>query len=154
MPAALHRRSTAPLWRCAECGRKFATRNQTHTCGLHTLASHLDRSTPQVRRLFDGFVALVSELGPVTILPEKTRIAFATRMSFAAVVLQKRALVGHLVLAERCDVSCFHRIDTISPRNHVHHFRIRDASNYTEELLAQVRRAYAVGEQKHLFGVV
>ena len=153
MSAAV-RESTAPLWRCTKCGRTFANRSQTHACGLHTLESHLERSSPEVRELFERFVALVRGFGPVTILPEKTRIAFAVRMSFAAVVLQKRALVGHLVLAERHDLSCFHRIDTISPRNHVHHFRICGASDYTDELLTQMRCAYAVGEQKHLCGAV
>lgn len=139
-----------PLWSCPRCRRKFANRNQTHTCGLHTLQSHFERSTLEVRRLFDRFVSSVGECGPVTILPEKTRIAFAVRMSFAAVVLQKQALVGHLVLAERRERECFHRIETFSPRNHAHHFRIRELTDFSDEFLRELRRSYAVGEQKHL----
>lgn len=41
-----------------------------------------DRS-PALRTLFDAFVAALQTFGPVTILPEKTRIAFQVRMSFA-----------------------------------------------------------------------
>ena len=90
------------------------------------------------------------ECGLVTILPEKTRVAFAVRMSFAAVKLQKRALVGHLVLGERRELTYFHRIEALSSRNHVHHFRIRQLSDFSDEFRGEMRRAYAVGEQKHL----
>ena len=140
----------AALWRCAKCGREFANRNQGHTCGLHTLEAHFAKSTPEVRKLFRRFVSEARKCGPLRVLPEKTRIALHVRMSFAAVALRKSALTGHLVLARRRELPCFTRVETLSPRNHVHHFRIRSTAGLTDEFLAALRSAYAVGEQNHL----
>ena len=90
----------APLWRCPRCGRAFANKNQSHTCsGLHTLAHHFDGKPPEIRALFDAVVHAIRRIGPVRVLPEKTRIAFQVRMSFAQVTPKKAWLDGHVVLA-------------------------------------------------------
>ena len=57
---------------------------------------------------------------------------------------------GHLVLARRVESPLFRRIESFSPRNHVHHFRLRTSADLSDELDALLREAYAVGEQKHL----
>ena len=139
-----------PLWRCPQCNRRFANRNQTHTCGLHDLDHHFARRDPLVRELYDIVVAAVRAIGPVIILPEKTRIAFQVRMSFAQVSPRSRWLDGHVVLARRLEHPRFRRIETISPRNHVHHFRLSSPGDVDETFIAWLREAYAVGEQKHL----
>ena len=45
----------------------------------------------------------MERLGPVTVLPEKTRIAFQTRMSFAQITPRMKWLDGHVVLAHRLE---------------------------------------------------
>lgn len=70
------------------------------------------------------FTAMVRANGPVLVVPEKTRIAFQVRMSFAVVTLHRRWLDGHVVLARRFSHPSFRWIQTISPHNHVHTFRI------------------------------
>jgi hypothetical protein len=143
-------RGTRELWTCPECGRGFANRNQSHACGRYDLDAHFEGKPPAIRALYDALLARVRACGPVTVLPEKTRIAFQTRMSFA-VAMPKRAWVdGHLVLARRVEHPIFRRIDTISPRNHVHAFRLHSPADLTDEFDALLREAYAVGEQKHL----
>ncbi len=86
----------------------------------------------------------------MTILPEKTRIAFQVRMSFAAVQVQAGKITGHLVLTERHERPCFVRIDSISRQNHVHHFRIEEPEDLDAELCDFIKQAYRVGQQKHL----
>jgi hypothetical protein len=68
-----------------------------------------------VRQLYDLVAATVRSIGPVTILPEKTRIAFQVRMSFAQVTPRKRWLDGHVVLARRLEHPRFRKIETFSP---------------------------------------
>jgi hypothetical protein len=138
------------MWRCPVCSRQFANSNQSHSCGRHKLKTHFEGRTPEVRALYWQFVALVRRCGPCLILPEKTRIAFQVRMSFAAVSLRRKHIVGHLVLASRQPRPCFHSIDTISRRNHVHHFVLRCPEDLTGEFADLIGNAYAVGEQKHL----
>lgn len=139
-----------PLWTCRRCGRCFANRNQSHACGRHDLAHHFAGKDPKIRAIFRAVRKAIAECGPVTVIPEKTRIAFQVRMSFAQVTPRKRWLDGHVVLARRLDHPRFRRIDTISPRNHVHHFRLDSPAEVDSEVRAWMREAYAVGAQEHL----
>ena len=87
------------LWTCARCGRAFANRNQTHTCRpLVALDAHFDGKPPEVRAIFDRVVDLAERCGPVTVLPEGSRIALQARMSFAALRPRRAWLDGHVVL--------------------------------------------------------
>jgi hypothetical protein len=138
------------LWRCENCGRQFANRNQTHSCSNVGLDSHFAGKPPQTRKLFDAFLAAIRSNGPVKVLPEKTRIAFQVRMSFAAVMTRRGYLRGHLVLDRRCEAPCFDKVETYSPRNHLHAFELRDAAQLTEEMRNFIAQAYRVGCQEHL----
>ena len=138
------------LWRCPDCGRGFANRNQSHSCGKYKLEEHFAGKPASVRELFRTFLALLRQFGPVTVLPEKTRIAFQVRMSFAALSVRRTCLVGHFVLARRLEHPRFLGIQTISPRNHVHRFRLERLAEFDQEFSAWAAEAYAVGQQKHL----
>jgi hypothetical protein len=142
-------RSERPLWRCSDCKRDFANPNQSHACGRYDLESHFLGKEPIVRAVFDAFLAMIEEIGPVTVLPEKTRIAFQTRMSFAQLTVRRRWVLGHFVLARRAEDSIFTRIETFSPRNHVHPFRLDEPAD-VEQLRPYAAEAYAVGRQEHL----
>ena len=142
-------RSEATLWQCPRCDRAFANRNQSHACGTWTLDCHFDGRSPEVRLIFDRFLAMLERIGPVRVLPEKTRIAFQVRMSFAQLTVRRRWVLGHLVLARRAEDPLFHKIETFSPRNHVHHFRLNEAEE-VDRLESYAREAYTVGCQEHL----
>lgn len=139
-----------PLWVCPKCGRPFANRNQSHACGRYTLAGHFRGKPPAIRALFDEFVAALRAIGPVRILPEKTRIAFQVRMSFAQVTPRRASLDGHVILGRRLEHPRFRRIETFSPRNHLHAFRLAQLSDIDAEFRACLAEAYLVGRQQHL----
>lgn len=138
------------LWRCPTCGRRFANRHQSHTCATLDLAHHFAGKPPFIRALYDAVLDRVRACGPVIVLPEKTRIAFQVRMSFAQVTPRQRWLDGHVVLARRLEHPRFRRIQTISPRNHLHEFRLASLADVDREFAAWLREAYAVGQQRHL----
>lgn len=92
---------------------------------------------------------MLESFGPVVVLPEKTRIAFHVRMSFAQLTVRRRWVLGHLVLARRVDDPVFASVETFSRRNHIHHFRLHKAED-VERLHPFAREAYAVGRQEHL----
>jgi hypothetical protein len=140
-----------PLWECARCGRTFANTNQTHTCAtLGDLDEQFRGCQPQVRETFERILAAVRGLGPVTVLPEKTRIALHVRMSFAAFTPRRRWLDGHLVLARTIHSGRFRRVETYSPRNILHAFRLCSPAEMDEELVGWLAEAYQVGRQRHL----
>ena len=142
-------RKDRPLWRCARCGRSFANPNQSHACGRHELGAHFDDRSPKVRAIYEAFLAMLEGFGPVTVLPEKTRIAFQVRMSFAQLTIRRDWVLGHLVLARRAESPRFTKVETFSPRNHLHAFRLDDPAEVAA-LRDYAREAYAVGRQDHL----
>jgi hypothetical protein len=137
-------------WRCPRCGRAFAARNQTHACGRWDLERHLDGRPEPVRATFWALVDAARDRGPLDVVPEKTRVALHARMSFAAVVPRTRWVDGHVVLARRLESPRFRRIETISPRNHVHQFRLSSPGEVDAEVRAWLAEAYEVGMQRHL----
>jgi hypothetical protein len=147
----LTRRPQRPLWPCPACGRAFANANQPHACGRFELADHFDGKPPLVREIYEAFLAMLGEFGPVTVLPEKSRIAFQVRMSFAQLTIRRHWVLGHFVLARRAGDRRFTKVETLSPRNHVHHFRL-DSPAQVAALRDFAREAYAVGRQEHVGG--
>ena len=139
----------APLWTCESCGRSFANRHQSHACGRASLESHFEGKSPVVREIYERFLAMLQRCGPVTVLPEKTRIAFHVRMSFAQLTVRRRWVLGHFVLARRAEDPLFSKVETFSPRNHTHLFRL-DSPGQVDALERFAREAYAVGRQAHL----
>ena len=95
-------------------------------------------------------VEAIRAIGPVRVLPEKTRIAFQVRMSFAQVTPRQRWLDGHVVLARRVEHPRFRQVQTFSPRNHMHVFRLTSPDQVDAEFRDWLREAYQVGEQRHL----
>jgi hypothetical protein len=139
------------MWACPRCARTFANRNQTHTCApLGDLDTHFAGVEPNVRATFDRVLDVVAELGPVMVLPEKTRIALHVRMSFAAFMPRKRWLNGHLVLARRVESERFRRVEEFSPRNVLHAFRLTTPDEVDEEFATWLAESYRVGRQDHL----
>jgi hypothetical protein len=139
------------LWTCPDCGRGVAKRNHSHACApLRSVDELFAGTDAPVRAAFDQVLAAASALGPVRVLPERTRIALQVRMSFAAFMPRRHWLNGHLVLAERVDSPRFTRIDVISARNIVHAFRLTSAAEVDAEFRGWLAAAYQVGAQQHL----
>jgi hypothetical protein len=139
-----------PLWTCPDCGRSFANRNQTHFCSEVRLEEHFAGRDAQVVATFHALVEAAQKSGPVTVVPEKTRVAFQVRMSYAAFTLRTHWIDGHVVLARRLESLRFRRIEFFSPRNQLHAFRLHDPSEVDAEVERWLAEAYLVGEQKHL----
>lgn len=139
------------LWVCPRCTRTFANHNQTHACRpLVDLDRHFTGKDGVVRRTFDAVLTEVRRIGPVTVLPQSTRIALHVRMSFAAFVARRHWLDGHIVLARRLDHPRFRRVEEYSPRNVLHGFRLLGPEDVDADVRSWLAEAYLVGCQDHL----
>ena len=103
----------------------------------------------EVRAAFDAVLAAVESLGPVQVLAEKTRIAFQVRMSFAAFyappsVVERPPRAG----PSDCQLR-FRTVQTFSPRNVLHTFRLLGPDEVDAGSAAGWPMAYHVGEQWH-----
>jgi hypothetical protein len=139
---------TGKLWKCPVCGRKFANTRQMHSCGRWTVAGHFRGKPRELRRLFDKFLALLRKTGPVRVHAAKTRIAFITRMTFAAATPAEGRLKCHVILARRIKSPRFDKIEKYSPRCFGHYFHIRDEIDLDAEVAGWLAEAYRVGMQE------
>jgi|SRR5215470_14933306 len=137
------------MWTCKKCGRQFANLHQSHSCLTRPLKEHF-RGKSKALALFRHLIRAIKSNGPVTVISSKTRVAFQTRMSFAAIMIRNDFLRGHLVLAERTPDARFFRIQTISPRNHIHEFMLKNPREIDRRFCELIAKAYAVGNQEHL----
>lgn len=100
--------------------------------------------------MFERFLDVAQQTGPVVVLPEKTRIALQVRMSFAALMPRRHWLNGHLVLARHVDSQRFTTVQVFSPRNVLHAFKLTAPADIDDEFAGWISEAYEVGAQKHL----
>jgi hypothetical protein len=106
------------------------------------------RSQPQVRVLFERFLVLARACGPVTVIPQKTRVALRACIRFAAVTPQRKSLRGHLLLPEPHESPCFTRIERLSPRAYVHNFRLESEDKMGQDFQHWVAEAYRAAKRK------
>ena len=139
------------LWTCPKCERQFANTNQEHSCVRRTVDDFLAGKGDRARTLFNAFTDAALSVGRVTFAPAKTRVGLQARMIFASINrLSDERLDAHVVFARRVDHPRFFKVESISPRNHVHNFRITRVEDVDAEVVEWLREAYAVGEQEHL----
>jgi hypothetical protein len=140
----------SPLWECPKCGAKLVTKNMSHSCGRYTLEALFAKSDPVVLRIFDRLAEMVRECGPVTIVPQKTRVMFQVRVRFLGCMPRKSYLLCNFEFARRRTHPRFRKIETYAPRWHGHLLRVDSVRELDDQVAEWIREAYAVGEQKPL----
>jgi hypothetical protein len=139
-----------PLWQCPKCGAKLVTTNMSHSCGRYSLKALFAHSDPGVLRIFDRLAEMVRECGPVTIIPQKTRVMFQVRVRFLGCMPRKAYLLCNFEFAQRKAHPRFRKIETYAPRWHGHELRVDSEQELDDQVAEWIREAYAVGEQKPL----
>ena len=139
-----------PLWTCPKCSAQFVSANMWHSCGRHRVEALFARSDPHVFELYLKFRRMVERCGPVTMIPQKTRLVFMVRMRFAGFTVRTSYLRVGLILERRLgpdprlvDVEAF------GPRSYGHYFRIERASQLDATMRGWIREAYDSGTQKN-----
>jgi hypothetical protein len=73
------------LWACPVCGQTFVSRNMPHSCQVVGLDAFFEDAAPELRELFERYVAAVRENGNVVVNATKSRVALQARMRFAGI---------------------------------------------------------------------
>ena len=137
------------LWRCPACGQTFVTRNMPHSCAVVGLEAFFAESAPELRELFDCFVAAVG--APVVVNATKSRIALQARMRFAGIDRpRRRHLVASFVLTRPIDSARLARVDYVPPYYYVHRLRLAAPADVDAELETWLHEAHQVGERRHV----
>jgi hypothetical protein len=140
-----------PLWRCPVCGQRFVTRNMPHSCEVTTLDAYFATAKPELRDLFDRFVAAVRENGAVTVNATKSRIALQVRGRFAGIERPRTDyLVASFLLTTPIQSARLTRVEYLPPHYYVHRLRLRQPADIDAELKRWLAQAYQVGAQRHV----
>jgi hypothetical protein len=116
-----------------------------------TVDDFLKGKPKEMVELFRQFLERYREIGNFEIHPVKTRVALLTLMRFASVNrITKDHLDIHLVLTTPFENPLFYKVDNLDNRFFVHHFRLFKPADITPELELYMRKAYEVGQRKHI----
>lgn len=121
-----------------------------HSCTTVPLERHFEGRDPAVRAVFDRFLDMIRAVGPVEVIPQKTRIAIMVAVRFAACMPRKRWMLLHLWLGRPVAHPHVERVDRYGDRAFVHRFRFDDPEQLDDAFEALVRASYAVGTRRHL----
>lgn len=139
------------LWRCPKCGARFVQKNLWHSCAKHTVHEFLFGKSERAVRLYRYFLKEYRKIGPITLHPTKTRIAFMVKVRFSGVNrLGKDYIAGGFWLKEKIESKKFYTIEYIPKGNYIHRFKIYNESDIDTEFRRYMRMAYSVGMRKHL----
>lgn len=122
-----------------------------HSCGSFTVEGFLSGKSERGKELFWYLVRQFEKIGPITLHPVKTRVAFMVDVRFAGVnKLGKDFIEGAFWLKERIDSPRFYKIEHLSGDDYIHRFRIRDESEIDDEFRRFMRMSYEIGQRKHI----
>lgn len=146
-------RAARPLWECPRCGNTFVTANMWHSCLRAgedvTLDGHFAGKPERIRELFDAWRAFVEQFGEVTVVPQKTRICFQTRVRFGGAVIRKSHVLANFWLLRKAAHPLFDGYEFVGPKYHINRFRLVDEKQLRMAGLKElVRESYELGWQR------
>ncbi len=138
------------LWKCPDCGRRFANRNQWHSCTEMALEQHLASKSDLAVELYRGFEAAVRKCGDFRIHPQETRIAFIARMTFGGAELARRWIDISFILPYPVGDERIRTLDMYGPTGFGHQMRLTDPAELDDAVQQWLCDAYRRGLQETL----
>lgn len=123
----------------------FAKRNQSHSCMVSSVESHLEVADPAVRELYEQLVAAVTAVGPVSIAAVKSQINVRANTTFMGVKVRPDRLVVEILLPHTSDSPRYSRVMTLSGSRFAHIFELRSPEEIDDGMIADITMAYGLG---------
>jgi hypothetical protein len=122
-----------------------------HSCEVRSLDAFFATAKPQLRDLFDRFVAAVRENGDVTVNATKSRVALQVRGRFAGIERpRKDYLLANFLHTTPIRSARLTRVEYVPPYYYVHRLQLREPAEIDAELKRWLAQAYQVGAQRHV----
>jgi hypothetical protein len=140
---------TSDLWTCPSCGKRFVTRNMSHSCGRHTVDQFMEGKGPQAWAYWERLQQMVGNCGPYTIVANKTRLEFMVRARFAGMgAVSERGMSFSFWLKEQIESPRFRKVEHYGGRDWGYHLRVASLDELDDEVQGWLCRSYEVGCQK------
>jgi Domain of unknown function (DUF5655) len=139
---------TSDLWTCPHCGKRFVTRNMSHSCGPHTVEAFMEGKGPQAWAYWDRLQEIVATCGPYSIVANKTRPEFMVRVRFAGMdAVSERGMSFSFWLKEGLESPRFRKVVRYGRTDWMHHVRVESLDELDEDVMGWLCRSYQVGCQ-------
>ena len=139
-----------PMWTCARCGRSFANANQSHSCLGLSAAEHLAGRSDLGISIYEAIVEALERCGEFRIHAQKTRIAFISRMSFAAVSVAKRWVDLSLITPTVIDDPRIRKLFLYGPTSWGQTMRVSHPGEIDDQVKVWLCEALRRGDQETL----
>lgn len=137
-----------PLWTCPDCGSKYVNPNAWHSCRVVELDG-LFEGKGRARELFDAYLEAMRAIGPVEIDAKLSAISFMTRVRFAGAKIRRDRIRAAFWLRREIVSPRIVRVERLPPDNVIYEVDLQEPADIDAELVAWLREAYEIGEQRH-----
>ena len=132
------------LWKCSKCGRRFAKKNQWHSCLVWTVADHFRGKNPHLKQLYQRLVARMGRFGPMRVDAVQRSINLISRYHFGGIEVRKGYLrVGFLADKPVASQRIVRRQE-LGPRRVGHTVILTSQKDVDDQLLGWLQKAYAL----------
>ena len=138
------------MWTCARCGRSFANANQSHSCLDLSAAEHLAGRSDLGVSIYEAIVEALERCGEFRIHAQKTRIAFISRMSFAAVSVAERWVDLSLITPTVVEDPRIRKLFLYGPTSWGQTMRVSDPGEIDDQVKVWLCEALRRGDQETL----
>ena len=140
------------LWQCPLCGRRFARKNQSHSCIVHPVANHFLGKPARLRQTFERLLAKTRRLGPVRVDAVKSAINLSGKNHFAMVYVLKASLKMDFALYGIPRSGRILRTEKLGGNRYLHYVRLTRLEDVDDELLGWLEEAYFLAQAEPLPG--
>ena len=134
--------SGEPLWKCPDCGRRFAKARQWHSCEIKGLEEHFRGRDPELRGLFDELVRRLRVFGPVGIDPVKTSINLTARDHFGSVMFRGNFLRLEFLSEKRIADARIVHVERRGPETFGHSVVLESVADLDDAVMDWLAAAY------------
>ena len=133
---------TKRLWKCPTCARRFAKKNQWHSCDAQSISRHFRDKDPEVLRIYELLVSLLRKLGPLRIDAVKTSINFASKYHFGGVAARKNYLRLGFLSEGMIDDERIGRTERLGPKRFHQSVVLRSPADLDGTIMGWLGNAY------------
>ena len=132
------------LWKCPNCGRHFAKRNQWHSCLARTVDHHFRGKDTQLRQTYELLIARLREFGPLRVDAVKASINLASKYHFGGISVRRDYLrlgfLSHEIIKDHRII----RTESLGPKKAGHSVILRSPGDVDDQLMTWLKRAYSL----------
>ena len=131
------------MWKCPKCGRKFARKDQPHSCRTWPIDNHFKNKEEVARPLFNEFKARVKKnVGQFKIRSLHCCIHLVSDFSFVAVFPMKDKIRLHFSLDYKLESQRIGKRSQFSKNRYMYSIDLKTAKEMDAELMKWLKQAY------------